>query len=243
MWFRDLSAPVRESILGRSAMARPTEVKEETLTKQREFLMAVAATALVTSMTAPARADDIIAEWASVKAPAAPALKPVTVDPKKTALLILDVNKPNCAADKRVRCFESLPHLKKLMDAARAAGAPVLYTFSGKGDPETVADPGIASRPGEAVVAHGPNKFQDSELEKRLKEKGVETVIVTGSTANGAVIGTGTEAAMRGFKVIVPVDGMSADSTYIEQYVAWHFANAPTVSGESTLTRVDMIKF
>jgi nicotinamidase-related amidase len=192
---------------------------------------------------APVRADDIIAEWTSVKVPPAPALKAVTVDPKKTALLILDVNKPNCAADKRVRCFESLPHLQKLMDAARAAGSPVLYTFSGKGDPATVADPGIASRPGEAVVAHGPNKFQDSELEKRLKDKGVETVIVTGSTANGAVIGTGTEAAMRGFKVIVPVDGMSADSTYIEQYVAWHFANAPTVSGESTLTRVDMIKF
>jgi hypothetical protein len=32
--------------------------------------------------------DDIIAEWASVKPPAAPELKPVTVDPKTTALLV-----------------------------------------------------------------------------------------------------------------------------------------------------------
>ena len=35
-------------------------------------------------------ASDIIDEWASVKAPAAPELKPMTVDPKTTALLMLD---------------------------------------------------------------------------------------------------------------------------------------------------------
>jgi len=46
--------------------------------------------------------DDIIAEWASVKPPAAPELKPVTVDPKTTALLVLDFMKGNCGA--RPRC-------------------------------------------------------------------------------------------------------------------------------------------
>lgn len=35
-----------------------------------------------------ASAQTIIDEWATVKAPPAPALKPVTVDPKVTALLI-----------------------------------------------------------------------------------------------------------------------------------------------------------
>ena len=33
----------------------------------------------------------IIDEWASVKTPAAPALKPVTVDAKDTALVLLDL--------------------------------------------------------------------------------------------------------------------------------------------------------
>src|SRR5215472_10225192 len=38
----------------------------------------------------PARATDVIAEWATIQMPASPALKPVTVDPKSTALLMLD---------------------------------------------------------------------------------------------------------------------------------------------------------
>ena len=46
---------------------------------------------------------DIIAEWASVKLPPAPELKPVTVDPKTTALLLLDFMKGNCGA--RPRCI------------------------------------------------------------------------------------------------------------------------------------------
>src|SRR5438128_1095203 len=50
----------------------------------------------------PARAGDIIAEWASVKPPPVPGLKPVTLDGKTTALLILDMMKSNCGA--RPRC-------------------------------------------------------------------------------------------------------------------------------------------
>ena len=120
---------------------------------------------------------------------------------------------------------------------------PVLYTFSGTAKPVDIADPAIAPREGEVVAARGPDKFLGSELEKTLKDKGIKTLIVTGTSANGAVIGTGAAAAMRGFKVIVPVDGMSADLAYMEQYVAFHFVNAPTLSTQSTLTRSDMIKF
>ena len=38
----------------------------------------------------PASANDITTEWTSVKPPPAPELKPVTVDPQTTALLVLD---------------------------------------------------------------------------------------------------------------------------------------------------------
>lgn len=208
------------------------------------YLCTVALAGTLAVFAAPSvRAADAIAEWATIKTPPAPELKPVTVDPKTTALLILDVNKPGCVPQRRVRCVDTLPHLKKLMDAARAAGAPVLYTFSGTAKPADIADPGIAPHEGEVVAARGPDKFLGSELEKILKDKGVTTVIVTGTSANGAVIGTGGAAAMRGFKVIIPVDGMSADLAYIEQYVAFHFTNAPTLSAKSTLTRSDMIKF
>ena len=44
--------------------------------------------------TTPAPAADIIAEWATVKAPPVPELKPVTLDGKTTALLILRNSSP-----------------------------------------------------------------------------------------------------------------------------------------------------
>jgi hypothetical protein len=44
-------------------------------------------------------------------------------------------------------------------------------------------------------------------------------------------------------KVILPVDGISAEALYPEQYTVWHLANAPRVSAEVTITRTDMIKF
>jgi nicotinamidase-related amidase len=46
------------------------------------------------------------------------------------------------------------------------------------------------------------------------KAHGIKTVIVTGMSAQDAVVGTGSGAAQRGYKVIVPVDGMSAEDPY-----------------------------
>ncbi len=62
--------------------------------------------------------------------------------------------------------------------------------------PENIVDPGLAPRPGEAVPAGGPDKFLSTDLDKRLKDKGIKTVIVTGTSAQGAVMGSGN-ALMR----------------------------------------------
>ncbi len=93
------------------------------------------------------------------------------------------------------------------------------------------------------MVSSGPDKFRGTDLEKILKEKNVKTVVVMGTTAHGAVLYTASGAALRGIKVIVPVDGMSADSLYPEQYTAWNLVNAPRISIQVTLSRTDMIKF
>jgi nicotinamidase-related amidase len=193
----------------------------------------------------PGDAGDVIAEWATVKAPPVPELKPVSLDGKTTALLILDLQKPGCTMERRKRCVDTIPKVKALMDAARATGAMVFYSFAGAGKPEEIADPGLAPREGEWVAQRGPDKFLGSDLEKRLKDRGIKTVIVTGSSAQGVIIGTGSGAAQRGYKVIVPVDGMSSDDTYTEQYAAWHmYKGAPAVViDQVTLTRSDMIKF
>src|SRR6185312_1026053 len=62
----------------------------EEVMKCSSVAVAGAAAALIGAMSLPAQASDIIAEWASVKAPPPTAVKAVNVDPKTTALLMLD---------------------------------------------------------------------------------------------------------------------------------------------------------
>jgi nicotinamidase-related amidase len=68
-------------------------------------------------------------------------------------------------------------------------------------------------------------------------------VIVVGTAAHGAVLYTASDAALQGLKVILPVDGISADIPYAEQYVAWNMLNAPRVGAQCTLTKIDLIQF
>jgi len=188
---------------------------------------------------AAAAAQTIVDRWASVPAPP-PALKPVTADPKTTALLMLDLMTQNCG--KRPACVASLPVMKKLLADARAAKVPVIYSIIAN---STTADvmPDVAPLPDEPWVQSGPDKFLNTDLAKILKDKGVQTVIVTGTSSNGAVLFTGAGAAFRGMNVIVPVDGMSAVEPYADLSTAYTFLNAPSVSAKSTLTKIDMIKF
>ena len=190
----------------------------------------------------PVSAQNIIEIWNTVKVPPAPELKPVTIDPKTSALLLLDFNKQTCNADRRPRCIASIPKVQKLLADARAKGVYVVYSLSAGAVADDVAKE-LMPLGNEPIVTSGPDKFLGTDLEKILKEKGIKTVIVTGTAAHGAVLYTASEAAFRGMQVIVPVDGMSAESTYAEQYVAWNMVNAPRVSSQSVLTRVDMIKY
>ncbi len=189
-----------------------------------------------------AGAQTVIEEWNSVKIPPAPELKRVAVEAKSTALLMLDFNKQTCNAERRPRCIASIPNVQKLLTEARGKGAPVIYTLSAGATPDDIAKE-LAPKGGEWVVTAGPDKFLGTDLEKILKEKGVQTVIIVGTAAHGAVLYTASEAAFRGMQVIVPVDGISAESLYPEQYTVWNLANAPRVSNQVTLSRTDMIKF
>jgi nicotinamidase-related amidase len=206
--------------------------------------VAVAVVVFASMAATPLGAADIIAEWSTVKAPPAPELKPVTLDGKTTALLILDMMKRGCGS--RPRCLATVPNVKKLHDQARAAGAMVFYTLVGdKPEPSEIIDPGIAPRDGEWVAQRGPDKFMGSGLDEKLKARGIKTVIVCGTSAQGVVIGTGSGSAQRGYKVIVPVDCMASDDPYMEQYAAFHMAKGgpAVVTEQTTVTRSDMIKF
>src|SRR5262249_33866297 len=102
----------------------------------------------------PVQANDITTEWATVKPPPVPELKPATVDPKTTALLILDFMKVNCGA--RPRCISTIPNVKELLDSARTHDMMVFYTMVGPNPvPAAMVDQILAPREGEWVARGG----------------------------------------------------------------------------------------
>lgn len=199
--------------------------------------LAVALAALIPAL---AGAQTIVDEWPNVKAPPAPALKPVTVDPKTTALLMLDFVAPNC--NPRPRCLASVPGAKKLLDEARSRGMTIVHATTSATKAADIL-PDLAPKGDEPVVSSGVDKFRNTELEKILKDKGIQHVIAIGTAAHGAVMYSASGAVLRGMKVILPVDGMSANDPFPEQYVAWHLTNAPVIGPNVTLTKFDLLKF
>jgi len=199
--------------------------------------LAAAVAALIPALSS---AQTIVDEWPNVKVPAAPALKPVTVDPKTTALLMLDFVAPNC--NPRPRCLASVPGAKKLLEEARARGMTIAHATTSATKAADIL-PDLAPKGDEPVVSSGVDKFRNTELEKILKDKGIQQVIAIGTAAHGAVMYTASGAVLRGMKVILPVDGMSASDPFPEQYVAWHMANAPVIGQNVTLTKFDLLKF
>jgi len=188
-----------------------------------------------------AQTKTIVDEWATVQAPKPPELKPVTLDPKTTALLVLDFVKQTCNSERRPRCLDSIPKVQGLLKEARAKGMLVVYSITTAATPADIAKE-LTPLDGEPIVKAPADKFFKTDLEKILNEKGIKTVVVVGTAAQGAVLNTASQAAFRGLQVIVPVDGMSAENTYFEQYTAYHLANSPGVGQQVTLTKINMIK-
>lgn len=191
-------------------------------------------------LSGAAGAQTIIDDWYSATVPPPPALKAAALDTKTTAFLVLDFLKQNCAP--QPRCVASLPLVKALLTNARGKGVFVVYsTFPGAQPSDVLAD--VAPLTGEPFVSSTADKFLDTDLDKMLKAKGIKTVVVTGMVANGAVLYTASDAAQRGYHVVVPVDCMPAPTPYVQQLVAFQLSNGPTVARNVTLTRANMVTF
>ncbi len=137
-----------------------------------------------------------------------------------------------------------MPKVARLVAEARARGAFVIYSVALPGSTGADILKELTPASGEPVLPPlGPDKFINSDLDKLLKERGIKTVVAMGTQAHTSVLHTAAAAALRGFKVIVPVDGMSGDDAWPELYTAWHLAHAARIGPQVTLTRLDMVKF
>jgi len=207
-------------------------------------VVSAAAPVAAAEAAAPAAQPDILKEWNAIKPPPPPAIKPVTVDPKKTAFFALDFNRNNCIPAARARCAAIVPNVQRLLDQARAHHMTVIMTHTHRMTPKDIKAE-LAPRAGELVYQGNEDKLYDNDVAKTLKAKGIDTIILTGTQASGAVLLTAIGAALRGFHIVVPIDGIPAETAYQEQFVVWELVNAPVFRNNNltTLTRSDLIRF
>jgi len=178
--------------------------------------------------------------------PNRPEAKPLTLDPKTTAILVLDLN-ARCHDEKQI-CNKLTPRLGEFLEKARAAKVPIIYSVSAsaKGTPLGEVAAPLKRREGETVIyPDGFDKFHGGELQAMLKEKGVKTVVVTGASTNSAVMYTArTAARMHRYAVVIPMDGMVATTNYEQEYTFHQFTVLPSDSAKQfQFTKLEMVAF
>jgi nicotinamidase-related amidase len=184
--------------------------------------------------------------YAQVAPPELPDLTPVALDPATTAFLVLDINSAVCPP--RPACVSSVPTIGRLLTRARGAGVFVAYSSTPGAD--ILAD--VAPRAGEPVVTSRADKFFNTDLDQILKDHGIQTLLLVGSAANGAVMYSTFGAVERGYTVAVAVDGISSGpdfDTFLAEYQVLNMpgfgnvTNDPLKATAATLSRSDLVTF
>jgi nicotinamidase-related amidase len=187
-----------------------------------------------------------VARVGAQEGPNRPEAKTLTLDSKSTAILVLDLN-ARCEDPKQV-CSKITAPLGAFLDKARAAAVPIVYTVSAaaKGKPIGELATPLKRKEGETVIyPDGFDKFIGGELQAILKEKGAQTLIVTGSSTNSAVLYTATTAArIYRYSVVIPMDGVNANSKYEHEYAIHQFTVLPSEANKLfKFTNLSMISF
>jgi nicotinamidase-related amidase len=185
---------------------------------------------------------DVMTSWDSIKPAPAPVLKHVKIDPAKTALIMMDFDKKSCTPEKRARCAAMLPKIEAVLAKAREKQMLVVHFYNANMSRDDIV-PSLAPKGSETATQKSGDKFYGSDLEKTLRARSIDTVILVGTSANGAVLSTAMGAYQNKFKAIVPVDTMPADTAWAEQFSIWEIANGPGFREVSTVTRSDMLEY
>lgn len=185
----------------------------------------------------------------TVQMPARPEPAHVTLDPKTTALVVLDYVNDICNTQPKCKS-QMLPAMTPFMQQVRKAGLTVAYGTRQQNMNEWLTE--VAPQGGDIKVANtGQDRFYNTDLDKELKAKGINTLILVGWKVSGSVTYTAVGAMIRGYTVVIPVDTTSASSDY-ETAIGFYnvlnsgtanLANQPLKPRSVTLSRTDLITF
>jgi nicotinamidase-related amidase len=177
--------------------------------------------------------------------PNKPVPQEVSLDPKTTALLVLDLN-ARCENPEEP-CYKLIEPVAKFLNRARPANMLIVYTVADRyrGTPEARMPHAFKQQPNEAVIFPAAfDKFYSGELQPMLQARGTKTVIVCGASSNQAVMYTAT-AAVRpyGYDAVIPVDGLIARGDYEHEFTLHQFTILPGGAAEKfKITQFDKIK-
>jgi nicotinamidase-related amidase len=184
----------------------------------------------------------------TLQMPAIPDPVRVTLNPKSTALLVLDYVEDICNSQPKCK-GQMLPAMTPFMERVRKAGLVVAY---GTREQNVQVAAEVAPTPDDIkVVSTAQDRFYNTDLDKELKAKGVTTIILVGWKVSGSVTYTSVGATVRGYTVVVPVDTTAAATDY-EQAIGFYqilnqfngnLTNEPLKPKAPTLSRTDMITF
>ena len=185
----------------------------------------------------------------TLQMPATPEPARVTLDPKTTALMVLDYVEDICNSQPSCK-GQMLPAMTPFMERVRKAGLVVAYGTREQNMTKWLKE--VAPASGDIkIVNTAQDRFYNTDLDKALKAKGIKTLIMVGWKISGSVQYTSVGAMAHDYTVVIPVDTTSAGSDYettIGFYNVLNSGNAnlpnqPLKPNAVTLTRTDMITF
>src|SRR6266446_9103817 len=196
-----------------------------------------------------AQAQSTSKPMVTLQMPALPAPVPVTLNPKTTALLVLDYVEPICNSQPKCK-GEMLPAMTPFMARVRKAGLVVAYGTREQNMSKWL--PEVAPAPGDIKIVNiAQDRFYNTDLDKALKAKGITTIIMVGWKVSGSLAYTSVGATLRDYTVVVPIDTTAASTDY-EQVIGFYqilnqgngnLTNQPLKPKAPTLSRTDMIAF
>ena len=155
----------------------------------------------------------------------------MALNPPASALLVVDMQR--FFLDESSPTFTCgglpiLPNIRRLLDAFRQAGRPVIFTqhvhhpdhmdsgimgwwWEGmclEGSPESEIHADVAPLPGEKVIQkHRYSAFYNTDLETVLRVLKIEDLVIAGVMTNMCCESSARDAYYRDYRVFLPVDG------------------------------------
>ena len=185
----------------------------------------------------------------TLQMPATPAPARVTLNPRTTALIVLDYVEDICNSQPSCKS-KMLPAMTPFMERVRKAGMTVAYGTREQNQAHWLKE--VAPTQADIRITNvAQDRFYNTNLDQQLKAKGITTLIMVGWKISGSVTYTSVGAMARDYTVVIPVDTTSAASDYettigfynVQNSGNANLPNEPLKKGAVTLSRTDLITF